>query len=421
MHRYGWAWFGLASILFLPVFVDLINGILIYKTNSSLSFGVLYRGGLFAFLLAFLFLIKEKWLTLYGVILVGLFLVGLIVWTATGLVKPSYDFSVIIKVLFPTVILAFLFFINERIHVTADQLINMFLGFCFVASVAVVFSLITGIGINTYGNDEVSYSYGTKSLFKAQNDLGITLLVGYTFAFYKLFKSFRLRNLILATLIIVALVALSTRAGIIGAFAVTVGFSIAFFFSPTTDLRLTIPLRLILMGVGLLLMVILLYQFIQLISEYNYLIKKFEALAKEHPREKLQSAGMVVLEKRPWINQLFGEGAYGFGKGVAKMPAGLRKINLNGKMIEIDYIDLFGNYGLLFTLVFYTVPLVAFGKSVLNFFQSRTLQQLAIVLAFTVLLGHSFLAGHVFMTPMVAGPLALILFLSFANPEREAR
>lgn len=411
----------LASVLFLPVFVDLINGILIYKTNSSFSFGVLYRGGLFAALLAFLFLIKEKWLTIYGVVLVGLFLVGFIVWTATGPTKPAYDISVIVKVLFPTTILGFLFFINGRTKVTADQLINLFLGFCFVASVAIVFSLITGIGINTYGDGEVSYTYGTKSLFKAQNDMGITLLVGYTFALYRLFKSFGIKNLILTTLIIVALVALSTRAGVMGAFGVTAGFSIAFFFSPTTDLKLSVPLRMILLGIGLILMAFLLYQFIQLVSEYKYLIKKFEALTEEHPRERLQAVGLTALENRPWINQLFGEGAFGFGKSVSKLLPGSRNFNVNGKMIEIDQIDLFGNYGLLFILTFYTVPLVAYGKSILNFFQSRRLQQLAILLAFTILMGHSVLAGHVFMTPMVAGPLALILFLSFANPDRETR
>ena len=135
-------------------------------------------------LLSFLFLIKEKWLTIYGVILAGLFMIGFIVWTATGPTKPAYDISVIVKVLFPTIILGFLFYINDKTKLTADQLINLFLGFCFVASVAIVFSLITGIGINTYGDGEVSYTYGTKSLFKAQNDMGVTLLVGYAFALY---------------------------------------------------------------------------------------------------------------------------------------------------------------------------------------------------------------------------------------------
>ncbi len=186
----SWAWFGLAAILFLPVFVDLINGILIYKTNSSFSFGVIYRGGLFVGLVAFLFLIKEKWLTLYWGILVSLFLMGFAVWSASGPIKPGYEISVIIKVFFPTVLLGFLFFINETYSVTADQLINLFLGFCIVAALAIVFSLITGIGINTYGDGEVSYTYGTKSLFKAQNDMGITHLVGSPFALYKLFKNF---------------------------------------------------------------------------------------------------------------------------------------------------------------------------------------------------------------------------------------
>ena len=96
---------------------------------------------------------------------------------------------------------------------------------------------------------------------------------------------------------------------------------------------------------------------VSVIKEYHYLITKFETLTEEHPREKLASGALRRIVARPAAMNVFGEGRTSFMMELGREMQGLRsRLKEEGKTAEVDYMDLMGNYGILFTIWVFLFP-----------------------------------------------------------------
>jgi hypothetical protein len=133
---------------------------------------------------------------------------------------------------------------------------------------------------------------------------------------------------------------------------------------------------------------------IQLVSEYEYMLTKFQTLAYEHPRQNLFEAAHDRIAGRHWIYNVFGEGMIRYKLEVGNRMIGIYQVSAEGQLAEVDYIDLMGYYGLVMTILILAFPVYAFFKILILFLMERRFEDMILVLCMTVFLIHSFLAGH---------------------------
>src|SRR3989338_8268538 len=158
--------FSLWLILFIPVFVDLANGLLLSKNLHFFSIGILYRSFLFLATFIFIGLIQQKTLLVYSSALtVTFFIVNGFWFVGSDNYSLIHESQFFIKILLPISLLSFLIYLNQTKEIKLNFLIELVVYFGFVASVALIFSFLTGMGMEAYKKSE--YSFGIKSYFIA--------------------------------------------------------------------------------------------------------------------------------------------------------------------------------------------------------------------------------------------------------------
>lgn len=402
------------AVMVVPVFVDLINGLLFFTSSVNFGIGPVYRSLLLVFSLPFVFSVRPVWLRHYTVGMIVLFISCSVVWASIvypfSLMREAEQFS---RCLFPYCLVALLLNFQRRFaYPQVHHLIEMGSWFGFIMGACILFSAVTGLGISTYGE----WSYGVKSFFIAANDIGLVLLLTLILSLYQLWSAFSLRRLVFSAVIVGGLFLLASRAGTLGAVFILITYFVLSIFYGRKYVKMhpfwkTLFLIGMLVGgaVGTKLA-------IEEIAKYPYLMEKMETLKTESPRALLESAAYKQLDDRSMVFKLFGEGTFSFHKHVERNLAS-GKTYTYGKYVEQDLLDFTGGYGWILGGALLAFPFLILIKCLNLFLRERSLLHFTSVFGVIVFLGHSFLAGHALNSPTVA-TIIIIFYMIALQPKK---
>jgi glycosyltransferase involved in cell wall biosynthesis len=383
-------------LIFNP-FIDLINGMFFYVLNSELliSPGQLVRGLLLFFVIHHVYKsgIKQKILLLICFLLFG-FQEIIHITNDANLITDSLFISKIWLNVF-----LFILFVsyNRNIFLQKTKLINAFLIGANFISFTIIITTLLGLSEESYGG------VGSKGFFMGLNDISAIITMAIPLALYQLIITIKKPLKILYFIMVLSLLAtmfiLGTKAPIV--FGI---FSLFLYIIYMVKSQINKKILIIIIG-SFCLLIPFLYNNIQhIFARQLYYFEKLDFLSFIlSGRNKIAEVAADYFIQKWWFVFL----GTGFTSG-----SNWIKNNFDPKhgMIEMDFLDIFYFYGLLFLgiVILCVIPIVflAFRNLFRNVeFLNKTIF-LAIIIGFLL----SFLGGHVLLSPL-SGPYFIFLLV----------
>ncbi|HHX61063.1 MAG TPA: hypothetical protein GX707_10185 [Epulopiscium sp.] len=391
-------------IIPFSVFVDLMNGFIQLVLNKNFPIGEIYRGGLFMLLFMASF-IEAKKTDLFNIFALVVFVLLNALWLFNSdFYSLSKEFGYFVRLYYPYLIL--IFYIKKFDYLDKDFLLKCIVSFGFIAGSTIIFSYVTGLGVDSYGD----YTFGVKSFFKAQNDIGLSLILTLVPALYYLLSTRKMKYLVSSIVITVGSIFLGTRAGIGGSILVWVTMFMGLLLFRFRSSHIPTRLRVFILIIGGVVVSIAGHFAYTIVSSSDYMMRKFtlDALSGGNARESLVRAGFKALESRNIFSDLFGEGHLSFHSRVNY------NINFNyqlTRIVEVDFVDLIGVYGYIIGIGIISIPVIFLFISMHNFSKALSLYNYSLIIAILIFCGHSFYAGHAMISPTVATFYSAYMFL----------
>lgn len=388
------------TFLFQGLFLSdiLYGGMVYYGIDTSVSPGELIRGSALIFALVMVLrnyrLINSKISFLFQCI----YLLGLPSILAGAYVDGDLitDVFYLLRVFYGLVMISLFIILIKKYRIHQDDIFRYIEYSAYLVGISLFITQFSGvIRTETYGY----YAAGSTGIFYAQNDLTLTLGLALLAASYRLIYFFSPKRLLLTGISMFACVNIGTR----GSLGVVLGCAIVCLIlvihgrvrGNNIHQRLKLTTFSIFIAVGFFM---IFYYGLMLQKETTYQIKKLEYIAQGNlPRSVLIQAAESHLDTRHQILNITGEGMTSFMWGVGRYFHGATDA---GKRVEVDYIDYYGAYGIVFTLGIYILYIgmaLAAGKF---FLLDRIPQQGLIAASLILYIAHSLLAGHALSSPI---------------------
>lgn len=408
---------GIFLLTYAAVWVDTLFGVFSFLGLGMLKVSLLYRLALTVIILVTMF-VYQNILSWYMklMLLCWAFLLWALTWPAGDLELVS-QVNHILRLLFPF-----------GIALLSYKLLSMFpqfqlralsgLGhYGWVVGVFVLFSAVTGLGLESYGE----HAFGIKSFYFAGNDTGLAALLALCCLYCVLYQRPNLVNFMAILLCLSGLILMGTKAGWAGAVLVSFTYLLVFLFVKKTQG----PMGIMLKGVTVVGMVAVVSFAASLIipnyDRISFQIEQFQALAAgQNPRAELIRAADRHVTDYPDKLAIVGNGDR-FDAGVGERYFVTFNNTLGtttNKLVEQDWYDLRGHYGMPFAL-FVTLGHLAFLLLACWQWVTRpNVVGLTLVLALSLFMGHALLAGHAFMSGQSGGLAGVIYGLLLVRMRR---
>ena len=315
IFTYQW---GCQIILFFvftfSVFVDMYNGYCQHYMNFSPLFPSVYKGGLL--LVCVLSCLVGRWTSFFKGLLFILFFYTLACYywmICIPYFNPIEELNYIIKFSFPYFILAFLF--QYRRYIRIDKFIRILTYYGVIAAFSIILLFYLGLGVNSYGEIDTAYGFGTKGFFTAGNDIGLVLLMTNCLLCYLYVSTHELKYLLEIMCVTVGTIMLGTMAGIGGTlliWCILIGFIL--FISKNL---LTLKQKVVLTCFVSVTLVCIISNIIDIFINDTHMWQRFEILSMGGSRTGLKVAANQVFDNFDGIQWLLGRGYTGFAKGIA--------------------------------------------------------------------------------------------------------
>lgn len=411
--RKGRLW--LAALLPILFISDILYGALqLLEMELAITPGIILRG--MVLLSAIYMLIKykrliEKCLLYWILLLIFSILPSAMVGSIHGQ-SLFFDIDSIAKILYLPLVTGLFVVLIRRYCIIEDDVLRFIEYAAYVLGLSLLLSQAMGFAKQTYGD----YAFGSTGIFYAQNDMTLAFGLAMMAGGYRLVMGhYSLTRLILLGMSAFACVNIGTRAslGVIIAVVLTVMACVLWSASLRIPRRGMDLLRKCIMVFMLLVSMfgVLIYGLgAQL--EYSYQQKKLNQIAEgKFPRLLLVLAAEQHLEERSQLFNVFGEGADAFQRGVAKhFPTDQER-----RMVEVDWLDIFGNYGIIFAAAIHFFVLVPLVVSSYRFLVTREPLTGLLSAAMLLYLGHATFAGHALTSPIPSTLGAAYLALYFTK------
>lgn len=388
----------------ISVFVDLLNGYLQYEKDIHFPIGIIYRGGILLFLIGYFLKSRITKFVTYVWCVLFLSILAILYWLQSPSFILGIELNEYVRILY--LILLPIYFINIQGNVSKDKLFLMISNYGFLISICLIVSLLTGLGIPSYGED---YGWGIKSYFYAGNDVGLTLLFSIIFTQLLFFRQLSLWNLIRLSCMLFSCFILGSRVGMFGSVflsTVTLYYYILFYKCPSFNSKLTksiiVLLVLPLIIFGLTMSLIELYN-----SFDSYTLRRLTLEGIFSSRDVLIEAAKVHIDK-------FDGGAMFFGKGMSSLysqAAGYLSADVDSRAIESDLYEIVGGYGYGLGLLILSFPVYFAIKAMIRYLHEKSLMNYAFCFVFGAFVIVGFSAGHAVKNVMVAPIYAITISL----------
>lgn len=224
----------LALIFFSQILVDAVNGALQEILNYHSFLPSLYKIGLFLFLLCFLCIgnIGGRLFILLSILTPLLFFMWSLNHEPLSLKE---ELTVLTRVLYPYLMLNFVLRFKHLIHgKTLLKILSLYgITAGFLVSLCAIF--------NISGSSAMVAGFGTKGIFRAGNDIGLTILLSFIILIYFFALQRRWGLIFLGICMVYGLFNLGTMTGLLGTFCVCIVSFFAAIFHQFKDIQ--IPLR----------------------------------------------------------------------------------------------------------------------------------------------------------------------------------
>lgn len=414
-------------ILFISVIADITYGVFTYVGLETIRISLLYRVVIIALFLVVILRRRDFEAWFIRAITVIL-LICFVFWISTlSSVNIGLNLIYILLTLFPMIVTMLIYHCLELGDAQGQDwsefAFKCIINYGIVASVTLYFTLITGIGQQTYGD----WAFGYKAFFTGGNDIGLTLLLSLCLAWRSFWINERLWDIFVVFFITGGILIIGSRASYGGAAAVSMFFSLALMFKQSNYLKIKFYKMAVVLGIGSISYFVV-SLVIENIDDLAFQVQMVtELLEGTSPRESLARAGDEVIANRSLLYDIFGQGTnfwyhlhdvYFLGESA---PIGPRGVPF--KMVEADFNDLIGLYGFVFGSLVLLYHVCYAGLSFRLYFQTKNIPSIALVLAITMYIFHGLAAGHAMLSPQTAtvigGIYACIRFK--LNQAREGR
>lgn len=309
---------------------------------------------------------------------------GGVILNVTEAAKYSYIFTLTIL------------FASQFRKATITEQITFITNAGLIASLLILIPFILGVGRHTYFEG----AYGNKGFFSAQNDVGLALLLSLITALSQAYETRNPRELLKSIIIISSLIVLGTRLSLAGAFFIPFCFVLKLRFkliAATTIVALVFAASLYSLLAGVL-------------SLGDFESQKFENISYfgDKGRLALLEGAKSFFAERSLIEHAFGSGTYEYLSQTFQKLSHLRFIG-GLKAVEMDPIDLFGQYGLFFTLTVYLYLLNIIYTVSSSITPENRVKAKSIMIGIALVITNSIFAGHTFNNPIAAPLIALLL------------
>lgn len=398
----------------MSVMVDLTNGYTQMVMGLHLPIGVLYRGDIFVMLLYHMLKLRRDNLWKYYFMLMLLtFVLSFGYWQHKNVINITMELNELIRIVY--LILMIIFFKVNMRRLASFDVVRWITNYGFLIALAIILSFLTGWGQNSYGED---YGFGTKSFFKAGNDLGMTLLYASVFASVNLFHWISFVNFFKFIIIVLSMSLVGSRIGIIGAILV---FSLtcicyAFFYKPSTTKeknkkKILVAIFIPMLSYGVYLLGSYIYSLFD-----NYAMNKLTMDSIKSARSFLTDIASEYIDGLRGLSFFLGEGSSTlFQEAAHSLNLGLA---YEAKTIEADFHELIGSYGFLGGILI-LCPFVYYAlRSIFLFLRSYSIHNFWALFIFSSFIVLSFLAGHAIKNAMVAPIYAFSTVYFFPNRKK---
>ncbi len=411
-----------ALIPFLFVSDILYGGLDYYGITLPISPGIVFRGGVL--LCAIVFILRYSYIVGSRLLMwIGSLALSIIPSVMVGIGNSQsifLDLTSAAKLLYLPLVTCLFIVIIKRYQIERNELLRFIQYGAYVLGFFMLISPQFGIQRESYGD----YAYGNKGIFFAGNDITLALGLALIAAGYNLvLVRFSWLKLILLILCAYACIQIGTRAslGVLMGIALTTIICLIWSHQvPGSDNSVAIRSvkKWIVTALILITMSMLLLYGLDKQQENIYQQQKLEQIIQgDLPRTLLIQAGSkYIAERSDWYN-LIGEGADSFQRGIAAYYPG----DQGRKAIEVDWMDIYGAHGFIFTVLIHLFILLVLIRSASRFIIKRDSIHGLIASASILYLGQSIFAGHALTSPvpttLMAGYFALF-FVSRNMPGR---
>ncbi len=398
----------LITVAVIPIFSNILLGLMGIHTYNSLSLGQVVRGGVLVIIFYYAlidFLSKRSsfsWV-FYLVFFLGLVCVN--VQTFNGQSSLFLSFSVLLKVMFTlgtTMLITYLF---EKKGLHEEQLFKMFRILMIVILAAHFFGVLAGFSADRYKFSD----YGVVGVFSSANDVsfGITMLI-FVLS-YDYMASANKRSLVLIVLGMIALFTLASRTAIIGGVICLCPFYIrSLLFGKNRFWYLLMSLGVISAFAYFAFFVLLQDKY--LLNKYLFLVSS-EETAYLPARAWALLGFLEIIQEQDTMHHFFGYGVNDF-HNILGQKTGFRNSVTGdlGKHAELDFVDLSGYYGFPFALCVFLFYIGVLRKLLGKFLSDKkNLLYISGTLFLIYTLTMSNIAGHLMFSPMPSSIFACFI------------
>ncbi|WP_169311145.1 O-antigen ligase family protein [Thermodesulfatator indicus] len=413
----------LAKLLVIALFIggiitDIINGLL-GTQELSLSVSAIFRGTIEIVGILVIFLsrkISVRWKALIFVLILLFFLTQIYSFFSNYNVYLFFEISRFFKVLYIPVISMFIYVFLLRYKNFRYLILNTLSLAGFIESLAIIFPFLLGYGKPTYTVTTI----GSRGILLSPNEIALSLLIVEAITVWLFLYSKKKIYLLYFVSIVIGMIILATRTSILGSIVVPV---IILFLALFCEFYCKRSLSYEFNSIRC-----IFFLFIVSVTSYNayvnllnneYLIQKIlYFLQYFNARGDLQEVGIEVLFNSSVCSILFGNTPSVFFFNVQKEGqfAYYSKI---GKNVEVDWIDIWGCYGLIFLIVIYLFYFYFLFASTKKFLMGRKKEFGLITFLLSLFLAHSLLAGHALMAPLPGNYIAPLI--AFVLSDRKSK
>jgi len=409
------------SILLPGLFIGdiLYGGLVYYNISIPINPGIILRGAVF---LCSLNMILHHHYFLDGKFKAALLFMSLSV--VPSIVVGGFsgynlytDLIGLSKALYLPYVAALFIIVARRYEIKTDEILQFVEITVYLIGISMLVSRLLNIRHLTYG----TYAFGDTGIFWSQNSMSITYAIGFLVAVYRLIiLRFSIIRSILLLISILACLQIGTRASLISVLCAAVTIPICYLYS--RDQKQSFDIKAKKWSISLFIILSLLLAFSHTLSTHQqnrFNQNKLDSLRESAlVRSLLMRAAMDHISNRPfWLN-LTGEGTDGFRRSMA---IAWNRSGYDTRMVEIDWLDLFGCYGITFPLLIHVFLLKILIALTYRFLKYRISLYGLFSAALAIFLIHSALAGHCIVNPIPSTLVAALLSIYYLEVKQKGR